>query len=150
MAKDNTKLANKEEAKRRRKKKDPNAPKRPANAYARFTKAMRPEILKKEPGLGVGAIAKKISPMWNALTIAEKKPYVDEYEKDKIRYQKELEKYNQAGGRTSRSPTPSRRTSTARNSRSPAPSRKSATPRRSSVSPSKARPEKPKKRTKKE
>merc|ERR1712007_129635 len=87
--------------KKTKKAKDPNAPKRPQNAYMRFSNEVRADVAKKHNLTAVGDIAKKIGEMWKNMPEAKKAPYQTAYEKDKAAYAKALAKYN-AGGNSRR------------------------------------------------
>ena len=82
---------------RRKKKKDPNAPKRPANAYLLFKNAKYQEIKDALADEGVeitiGATAKRASTMWKALSKEDKKPYEAQFIENKTLYQEELASY---------------------------------------------------------
>lgn len=60
-----------------KKAKDPNAPKRPRNAFMFFSADKRPEIKAVEPDLAFGAIGKRLGELW----AAEKENKSQEYEK---------------------------------------------------------------------
>jgi len=78
---------------RKRAKKDPNAPKRGLSAYLFFCKDKRGDVLKKEPTLGITDVAKKLAIKWNKLSASDKKPYEKQAAEDKLRYEKEMKKY---------------------------------------------------------
>jgi len=60
-----------------------------------FQKEQREKIKKDNPELqGVPAIAKKTGEIWRSMSEKEKKPYLELAEKDKIRWEKEMEDYN--------------------------------------------------------
>jgi hypothetical protein len=66
-------------------------PKRALSAYMYFSKANRDSIIKKH-GLStknVLAVGKALGEAWHKLSHAEKKPYEQQAEKDRVRYQKE-------------------------------------------------------------
>merc|ERR1712110_956234 len=52
--------------KRGRKKKDPNAPKRPMSAYFLFMNATRPTVRKENPDASIGEVAKILGKKWGA------------------------------------------------------------------------------------
>ena len=82
---------------RHKKIKDPNAPKRARTAFMQFSVRMRDhakELLKAEgqeptPKL----VAKKLGELWRGLNDEQKKPYIEEAEKDKKRYMMEKSQY---------------------------------------------------------
>jgi hypothetical protein len=79
--------------KKKRAKKDPNAPKRALSGYFFFIKDHRAELKKKHPTYGIADLAKKLGEAWNNLSATEKKPFLAKSEKDKERYEKEMKKY---------------------------------------------------------
>ncbi|KAG8144610.1 putative High-mobility group box 3 protein [Naja naja] len=62
-------------AKGGKKKKDPNAPKRPPSGFFLFCSEFRPKIKSTNPGISIGDVAKKLGEMWNNLSDSEKQPY---------------------------------------------------------------------------
>lgn len=94
-------LASPSETKRRKteKEKDPNAPKKPANAFLMFCQQQRnsavEEYNKNHPGQEVNhqELTKLMALRWKQLSTNEKKIYFDMYEKDKERYEQELQHY---------------------------------------------------------
>lgn len=67
--------------------KDPNAPKCPISAYIRFTvSGIRKEIKAKNPNMKPKEIMSEIGLKWKAMTDAQKKPFLDSYEKDHAVY----------------------------------------------------------------
>ncbi|KAM4612032.1 high mobility group protein B3a [Polymixia lowei] len=79
------------------KKKDPNAPKRPPSGFFIFCSDHRSKIKGQNPSLGIGDIAKKLGEMWNNLTDASKQPYLQKANKLKEKYQKDVEDYKLKG-----------------------------------------------------
>ena len=55
-------------AKKEKKAKDPDAPKRPASAYILFSNAKRAEVVKANPAAKLPEVAKILGGMWKALT----------------------------------------------------------------------------------
>lgn len=53
--------------KKKRAKKDPNAPKKPLSAYMLWLQENRPMIKKKYPGATIGEVGKRAGEMWKAL-----------------------------------------------------------------------------------
>uniref|UniRef100_A0A8C5V9F8 HMG box domain-containing protein n=1 Tax=Microcebus murinus TaxID=30608 RepID=A0A8C5V9F8_MICMU len=69
-------------AKGGKKKKDPNAPKRPPSGFFLFCSEFRPKIKSANPGISIGDVAKKPGEMWHNLSDSEKRPYITKaYEK---------------------------------------------------------------------
>ena len=83
----------KEKGSGKRKKKDPNAPKRSLSAYMYFAQAARPGIVEENPELSFGGIGKAIAAAWKAIGSKDKKKYEALAAKDKIRYEKAKEAY---------------------------------------------------------
>ena len=87
------KLVPKESSTKNKKEKDPAAPKRPKTSYIIFCGAKRDEIKKKNPDMKGKEILSKLGEMWKALNDKQKKKYVDEANKDKERYEGEMNEY---------------------------------------------------------
>jgi len=85
----------KKKPQKKKAKKDPNAPKKGLNAYMYFTKENRDKVKAEKTGLKPSEISKELGIRWKKLSPAEKKPYEEMAKKDKERYEKEFEKYNQ-------------------------------------------------------
>jgi len=84
----------KRKAKEGKKKKDPNAPKKPAGgAYGQFLAEKRPEFAKACTGQPVTAVTKMASEAWKQLSDAQKKPYEAKYAKAAEEYKKALAEY---------------------------------------------------------
>merc|ERR1712048_1190063 len=84
----------KRKAKEGKKKKDPNAPKKPAGgAYGRFMAEKRPEFIKACAGQPITAVAKMGGEAWKKLSDAQKKPYETEYAKTLEEYKKAMAEY---------------------------------------------------------
>merc|ERR1719498_1053086 len=82
------------------KKKDPNAPKKPAGgAYGVFLAENREKIVKSLPaGHKITDVSKAAGEQWKALPAAAKKPYEDKYQKAMVEYQKAMEEYKKTNG----------------------------------------------------
>jgi structure-specific recognition protein 1 len=85
--------AEKPKKKKAKRKKDPNAPKNALSAYMFFSKEMRPKVLDQTPGLAVTEVAKVIGAKWKELDEEDKAPFEKMNQEDKVRYQKEMETY---------------------------------------------------------
>ncbi len=91
--------------KTQRRKKNPDAPKAPQNAFMRFAATKRAEVKKelenarKDDTIKVKAadVQKRIGTLWAELPVDQKKPFEDAYESDKASYQIEKEKYEKSG-----------------------------------------------------
>lgn len=78
-----------------KKKKDPNAPKRALTAYNFFFTENRENIKSKMPAETTnGELMTEVGRQWKALADSKKKKYNKMAEKDKVRYTKEVAKYN--------------------------------------------------------
>ncbi|KAI8982413.1 high mobility group box domain-containing protein [Mycotypha africana] len=86
------KRADPEDKKKRRAKKDPNAPKRGLSAYMFFSQEKRAEVKAENPEASFGQIGKILGEKWKAMSDEEKKPYNDKAEADKKRYEAEKNK----------------------------------------------------------
>merc|ERR1712226_473476 len=64
------------EEKKQRKKKDPNAPKRPMSAYFLFMNATRPTVRKENPDASIGEVAKILGKMWGEIEPEDKAKYI--------------------------------------------------------------------------
>ncbi|KAF8822431.1 HMG (high mobility group) box domain-containing protein [Cardiosporidium cionae] len=85
----------KRETKKRRPKRDPNAPKRSLSAYMFFAKDERERILGEHPHLkaNVAQVGKMIGEAWNKLNEFDKAPYDKLAAQDKLRYESEKKIY---------------------------------------------------------
>lgn len=83
-----------EEPKRKKAKKDPNAPKRNMSAYFLFSISARPQAKIDNPEASFGELAKILSDQFKGLSEKEKLKWDDAAANDKKRYEKELEEYN--------------------------------------------------------
>ena len=81
--------------KKRRKTKDPDAPKRPLGAYFYYFKAMNTRIKEENPELIQKEVVAKIASNWKTLNEEEKQPYVEKSNQDKLRYVREKEAYDE-------------------------------------------------------
>ncbi|CCG81381.1 HMG box-containing protein [Taphrina deformans PYCC 5710] len=75
--------------------KDPNAPKRPKNAFLLFCEIERDSVrAAADPGTGETVdIARELGRVWAEMNDDARKPYRDMYEEDKVRYEKEMSTY---------------------------------------------------------
>ncbi|CAI9616126.1 unnamed protein product [Staurois parvus] len=74
--------------KKGKRKKDPNAPKRPPSAFFLFCSEHRPRIKTESPGLSIGDTAKKLGEMWAEQSPKDKQPYEQKAAKLKEKYEK--------------------------------------------------------------
>ncbi|KAJ7477255.1 HMG-box [Mycena galericulata] len=80
--------------KRVTKKKDPNAPKRPASSYLLFQNEIRKEIKEKYPTLSNTELLNVIKTQWAEMPEARKAVYNDKMSKEKERYNAEKSAYD--------------------------------------------------------
>uniref|UniRef100_A0A1W7RGS8 High mobility group protein 20A n=1 Tax=Agkistrodon contortrix contortrix TaxID=8713 RepID=A0A1W7RGS8_AGKCO len=80
---------------RKRKKplRDSNAPKSPLTGYVRFMNERREQLRAKRPEVPFPEITRMLGNEWSKLPPEEKRRYLDEADRDKERYMKELEQY---------------------------------------------------------
>ncbi len=78
----------------KKKKKDPNAPKRAVTAFMFYSTKMRPIIKEEKPDIKFTEMGKLIGEKWRELSDDDKKEFEQMAEKDKKRYADETAKYN--------------------------------------------------------
>lgn len=78
---------------KKKKKKDPNAPKAPSVPYMFFFKEMRPYIKAQHLSASFGELGKLIGAAWRNLPEEEKQRFNRKAEEDKMRYHEEMIKY---------------------------------------------------------
>merc|ERR1711935_816972 len=79
--------------KRKKAKKDPNAPKRNMSAYFLFSVHIRPAVKEENPEAAFGDIARIISAQYKALKPDEREKWDAKAATDKVRYQQAMEAY---------------------------------------------------------
>jgi len=77
--------------------KDPNAPKKNLSAYFHFCASQRASIKKDNPDLSLGDTAKELGRRWANLDQTAKKPFEQAAQKDKERYNREMQSYGNGG-----------------------------------------------------
>jgi high mobility group protein B1 len=82
-----------EKGKKRKRVKDPNAPKRALSAFFWFCNDERPKVKATMPDSTVGDVAKELGKRWNTISGSEKSKYEALAAKDKARYEKENNAY---------------------------------------------------------
>jgi len=82
---------------RKRKKKDPNAPKRPLSAFFLFCADERAAVKAQHPGYSVGEVARELGEKWNKVTAEVKSKYEGRVQQEKQRYEKEMDTYRKGG-----------------------------------------------------
>ncbi|XP_048473147.1 high mobility group protein 20A isoform X6 [Rhincodon typus] len=81
--------------KRKKATKDSNAPKAPLTGYVRFLNERREQLRAQRPDVPFSEITRMLGNEWSKLPADDKQHYLDEAERDKERYMKELEQYQQ-------------------------------------------------------
>nr|XP_039325864.1 high mobility group protein B3-like [Saimiri boliviensis boliviensis] len=84
-------------AKGGKKKKDPNAPKRPPSGFFLFCSEFHPKIKSTNPGISIGDVAKKLGEMWKNLNDREKPPSITKAAKLKEKHEKDVADYKSKG-----------------------------------------------------
>ncbi|XP_069837382.1 high mobility group protein 20A isoform X2 [Dendropsophus ebraccatus] len=79
--------------KRKRSPRDNNAPKAPLTGYVRFMNERREQLRTDRPDVPFPEITRIVASEWSKLPVEEKQRYLDEAERDKERYTKELQQY---------------------------------------------------------
>lgn len=79
--------------KRKKKKKDPNAPKKALSAYFLFSMAERPKVKAENPDIKFGDIARMISARYKAMSDSERAKWDKKAAAEKERYAEEMEEY---------------------------------------------------------
>merc|ERR1711936_334305 len=85
------------EEKKQRKKKDPNAPKRPMSAYFLFMNATRPTVRKENPDASIGEVAKILGKMWGEIDPSDKAKFDKEAAAAKKKWEVEKAAYAKKG-----------------------------------------------------
>ena len=81
---------------KKKRKKDPNQPKRSLSAFFFFCYEARPKLRAKDPSASVGELAKKLGAEWRNLSEKDRAPFNVSAQKDKARYEQEMAKYKSA------------------------------------------------------
>jgi N-methylhydantoinase A/oxoprolinase/acetone carboxylase beta subunit len=82
---------------KRKQKKDPNAPKKALSAFFFFSNERRPHVQQDHPDWKVGTIAQELGRCWKALSDEERSVYERKAQEDKARYDEEMRNYRSAG-----------------------------------------------------
>ena len=83
---------------KKKRRKDPNAPKQVKTAYLYFTEKERPKIIQQTPDMSPPDIMSELGARWKALSEKNRKPYEKSSEKDKLRYDEEMKSYQPPEG----------------------------------------------------
>jgi len=86
-------IPNPERRRKKKRKKDPNAPKRPMSAYLVFLERYRDAEMKLHPELKMADIIKKLAEKWRVVTDEEKAECEAKAKEDKDRYEMEMKNY---------------------------------------------------------
>ena len=86
-----------EGSKSKRKKKDPNAPKRPLSAFFLFCHDERPAVKQIHPSYSVGEVAKELGERWAKVSPEAKQKYEASAQIEKGRYEKDMANYKNGG-----------------------------------------------------
>jgi len=92
--------------KKRKRTKDPNAPKRALSAFFWFCNDERPRVRAGMADATIGEVAKELGRRWNACTVDQKSKYEALTAKDKARYGKEFNAYKARGKTAPAKPAP--------------------------------------------
>ncbi|XP_076817468.1 FACT complex subunit SSRP1-like [Clavelina lepadiformis] len=97
--------APKETGSRKRKaKKDPNAPKRPPSAYLQWLNDNRAKLKHENPGISITELSKLAGQQWSKVDRSVKEKYEQKYRKAKEVYEVSMREYKQSGGASTTSP----------------------------------------------
>ncbi|XP_062868936.1 SWI/SNF-related matrix-associated actin-dependent regulator of chromatin subfamily E member 1-related [Trichomycterus rosablanca] len=81
---------------KKRKKVLPNGPKAPVTGYVRFLNERREQIRALHPDLPFPEITKRLGAEWSRLAAHDKQRYLDEAEREKMQYARELKEYQKS------------------------------------------------------
>ncbi|BES89996.1 HMG (high mobility group) box [Nesidiocoris tenuis] len=99
--KDYTPSENDKRKSKKRKKKDPNAPKRPLTAFFLFSNVERSKVKEVNPEYTAGDTSKELGRRWSEIDPSVKGKYQELADKEKARYDKEMSEYKLKGKFTS-------------------------------------------------
>jgi len=97
-----------EKGKKRKRTKDPNAPKRALSAFFWFCNDERPKVKETMTDSTVGEVAKELGRRWNECTDDQKSKYEALAAKDKARYEKEINAYKSKKPKAAPAPSPAK------------------------------------------
>ncbi len=86
-------LDGREDKKAGRRKKDPLAPKAPSSAYMYFAKHHRPKFKHKYSEATFGDLGKLVGALWKNATDDQRRPFIEQADRDKQRHHLEMEDY---------------------------------------------------------
>jgi structure-specific recognition protein 1 len=79
--------------KKKKKSKDPNAPKGAVSAYMYFVSEMRPQVKEENPEMSFGELGKAVGKKWQVISSEEKAKFEAMAKKDKERFERETAQY---------------------------------------------------------
>lgn len=85
-------------AKKARKTKDKDAPKRGMSAYMFFSQEIREKVKEEKPDLAFAEMGREVGQRWKDLSAEDKKPYEERAAQDKTRYEEEMAAYREKQG----------------------------------------------------
>ncbi|KAG0171795.1 hypothetical protein DFQ30_000335 [Apophysomyces sp. BC1015] len=74
--------------------KDPTAPKHPMSGFLFFSNSVRSGIASQNPSLSMGAVSKIIANRWNDMMSEARAPWLNKADEDKARYKREIQAYS--------------------------------------------------------
>eukprot|EP00624_Nannochloropsis_granulata_P005174 evm.model.NODE_36432_length_17199_cov_28.734461.7 len=80
---------------KKRAKKDPNAPKKSLSGYMLFTQASREQLKVEQPSLKVTEVSKVMGERWRGMSAEEKKPFEDQAKEAKVKYLEDVRAYKE-------------------------------------------------------
>lgn len=83
-----------QKGRKKRAKKDPNAPKRACSAYMFYMQERRPQLVKRHPDWPFGQFGKVIGEEWREMSDNKKTKFEKLSQKDRARYEKEMARWN--------------------------------------------------------
>jgi len=99
----------KSKAGKRKKKKDPNAPKRPRSAYILYCTEKRSEVKAEHPDAKPAELMRIMGELWNSLAPTKKQEYTDKAKDDKARYNDQMKDYSAPEPESDEDERPSKR-----------------------------------------
>ena len=79
--------------KKKKKAKDPNAPKRPLSSYMIFAGETRASVVAENPGFSIGEVGKALGAKWKAFSAEEKAPFEAKARDAKAKYEEAMKAY---------------------------------------------------------
>ncbi|RKP08535.1 hypothetical protein THASP1DRAFT_23491 [Thamnocephalis sphaerospora] len=98
------------EGKKRKRDRDPDAPKRPPSSFLLFMADRRPILKKEHPDMSYSDLMKEISNMWKVLPDAQRTEYEKKYNESRTEFQKQQESYQAKKSAGVTTATPSKKT----------------------------------------